>query len=767
MASSAIPTDPISLEPLKAPVRLLPCGHSINHNSLTQLLSDAHGKEQDYIECPFDRKRSRIQFASDYPRNIALEQQIAAQETYVYNLFERFEKEIFDYGLKVVEDKEHCIYNSLCQIKMQIEKNIAQRFQEATDISLGKKKLDEVLIKLACRYSSNFKYKYDSEMCRKLYEFFSDIDNGLTLVLVPLFKTTLKATASLPSFNNHNNQGVWARIATQPSQLIKPLESLKNTFNSLLNYYGDDKIFKPILAEMVMELLCIENVFKYENLLKPIYMYFKDLENGLDLLSKKFENYFKQYKSAEIVRERSDRSFITKLIKLWVDLTELINIHCEGNEIFHSSLEAGLPFFVHTIESYTTVDFDLGTLLAKYFDTFIHREGYKDDDMYEDISFTLPFKLLKHLQDVDSFKTEYQFLYGRRLLKNLESSGNELSFISRLTIGLGMRTTKLRGMNSDMERSRYMSKAEAAIEKRKIAKAIEKTKAYKAECSSPLFLNLLNNDINRLEHFLEPKIAPETGTNIEFTVSLGAAGYWPDFHLPSLRLRVPSEMATCISTFNDFYSSTNSSSHRKLSWSHYFDNCVIVAEMANGKYQLEVNGMQAAVLILFNNIDSTISFHEILQNVFPSNPSKKEKRCLKQILHSLCSRSDKILMQITESNRINETDSFKVNRDFQAKKGKICIPMSNVVNRHSERKRRYENDMYEIWSAAGIAEMKINKVLTYEGLRGKIVARVKRLRPSRKNPCSLSKSVFERFLKEMIRREFICDLGNDNYQYLP
>ena len=124
-------------------------------------------------------------------------------------------------------------------------------------------------------------------------------------------------------------------------------------------------------------------------------------------------------------------------------------------------------------------------------------------------------------------------------------------------------------------------------------------------------------------------------------------------------------------------------------------------------------------------------------------------------------------MQITESNRINETDSFKVNRDFQAKKGKICIPMSNVVNRHSERKRRYENDMYEIWSAAGIAEMKINKVLTYEGLRGKIVARVKRLRPSRKNPCSLSKSVFERFLKEMIRREFICDLGNDNYQYLP
>ena len=140
MASSAIPTDPISLEPLKAPVRLLPCGHSINHNSLTQLLSDALGKEQDYIECPFDRKRSRIQFASDYPRNIALEQQIAAQETYVYNLFERFEKEIFDYGLKVVEDKEHCIYNSLCQIKMQIEKNIAQRFQEATDISLGKKK---------------------------------------------------------------------------------------------------------------------------------------------------------------------------------------------------------------------------------------------------------------------------------------------------------------------------------------------------------------------------------------------------------------------------------------------------------------------------------------------------------------------------------------------------------------------------------------------------------------------------------------------------
>ena len=70
--------DPISFEPYKAPTRILPCGHTLNHDSLVDLLDTANIDDEgnQYFECPVDRQRFSVKSADEFPRNFQLEQQI-------------------------------------------------------------------------------------------------------------------------------------------------------------------------------------------------------------------------------------------------------------------------------------------------------------------------------------------------------------------------------------------------------------------------------------------------------------------------------------------------------------------------------------------------------------------------------------------------------------------------------------------------------------------------------------------------------------------
>jgi len=65
--------DAVSLEPLCAPTRFLPCGHTFNHDTVVNLISHA---ENGIIKCPLDRKKIKVTSVYKFPRNNALEQQI-------------------------------------------------------------------------------------------------------------------------------------------------------------------------------------------------------------------------------------------------------------------------------------------------------------------------------------------------------------------------------------------------------------------------------------------------------------------------------------------------------------------------------------------------------------------------------------------------------------------------------------------------------------------------------------------------------------------
>lgn len=61
---------------------MLPCGHTLNHDTLVNLLGSA-SEDNDgnqYFQCPIDRRRFEVKPPDEFPRNYSLEQQIAENE---------------------------------------------------------------------------------------------------------------------------------------------------------------------------------------------------------------------------------------------------------------------------------------------------------------------------------------------------------------------------------------------------------------------------------------------------------------------------------------------------------------------------------------------------------------------------------------------------------------------------------------------------------------------------------------------------------------
>ena len=96
--------DPVSFEPYKTPTRILPCGHTLNHDTLVGLLIRANIDDEDnrYFVCPLDRQRCRVKPADEFPQNFQLEQQI---ERLIW-LKEKMKKEMDD-NLKAMELSLH------------------------------------------------------------------------------------------------------------------------------------------------------------------------------------------------------------------------------------------------------------------------------------------------------------------------------------------------------------------------------------------------------------------------------------------------------------------------------------------------------------------------------------------------------------------------------------------------------------------------------------------------------------------------------------
>lgn len=243
------------------------------------------------------------------------------------------------------------------------------------------------------------------------------------------------------------------------------------------------------------------------------------------------------------------------------------------------------------------------------------------------------------------------------------------------------------------------------------------------------------------------------GSPVDFTALVLEQKHWPEMPKLDSNIILLPQLTTILDNFTALYHNSDEKlKNRTLDWSHYpLHQLTIKAEFENGEKELDVNLLQAIVILLFNNSDS-YTYDEILAL---TNISDK---LLKKVLGSLSSDKYKILL------RHNTTYSF--NSKFTDKATKIRIPLSKDRETSagifdSEPTKTFERNRNVEFRSALVRVMKSAKKISYLDLLNQTLSLVEK-----NGPCSIAdlKSNLEYLIEnEYVKREF----DGQTLSYIP
>lgn len=154
---------------------------------------------------------------------------------------------------------------------------------------------------------------------------------------------------------------------------------------------------------------------------------------------------------------------------------------------------------------------------------------------------------------------------------------------------------------------------------------------------------------------------------LELGVQVLTADAWPKY--PEEKdIRLPHVVAKEVERFDAWYCKLHSG--RKVSWIHSLAQAEVRANLPEGKRHLVLGGLQAIVLVLFNDVEDTesISYAKILAATGMDTSS------LDRTLASLACGKIKVLLKDPPKDGIASTDSFRVNLAFTSDRNRIKIP---------------------------------------------------------------------------------------------
>ena len=238
---------------------------------------------------------------------------------------------------------------------------------------------------------------------------------------------------------------------------------------------------------------------------------------------------------------------------------------------------------------------------------------------------------------------------------------------------------------------------------------------------------------------------PDKKPPLDLTVNVLTTGFWPTY--PLNKLNLPEAMTRSIDIFKEFYDLKTK--HRRLTWIFTLGTCHINAILGKErKYQLVMNTMQAATLLLFNNGEK-LSCEEVMERL--NLPQTDVFR----LLHSLSCVKYKLLLKHPENKTISKTDHFELNVNFKDKLAKLRVPLPPLEEKKKvledvNKDRRYAID------AAVVRTMKARKVLKHSELMQEVLAQLKQsFRPDVK--------MIKRRIEDLISREYL-ERDEDNPQ---
>lgn len=323
----------------------------------------------------------------------------------------------------------------------------------------------------------------------------------------------------------------------------------------------------------------------------------------------------------------------------------------ENDKIMRKGMKEAFTSFIntrHASHPWGHGGSKVGEHLAKYCDlllrgglsslpeSLVHSptSGVAGDDALErykaaefDRQIDIVIELFKYINAKDSFRAYYKLFLARRLLNaRIIDVDIEQSLVSKLEKEMGEDWVKeLVTMFKDLDRSADL-------------------------------LNRYNDEVwgGRQKR-------------LDLNVQVLSQGAWPKY--PEEKdVRLPHVVAKEVERFDAWYCKLHSG--RKVSWIHSLAQAEVRANLPEGKRHLVLGGLQAIVLVLFNDVedDESISYVKI------SAATGMDASSLDRTLASLACGKVKILLKEPAKGGIASTDTFRVNLAFTSDRNRIKIP---------------------------------------------------------------------------------------------
>jgi cullin-4 len=216
---------------------------------------------------------------------------------------------------------------------------------------------------------------------------------------------------------------------------------------------------------------------------------------------------------------------------------------------------------------------------------------------------------------------------------------------------------------------------------------------------------------------------------VDLDVSILSAAAWPTF--PDVRVLLPKEVLDQINTFDKYYK--NKHTGRRLTWKHNMAHCVIKAQFNRGPKELLVSSLQAAVLMLFNDVEDSnaakdsktagvLSYEQISQSTGLQGGE------LDRTLQSLACGRARVLTKHPKGRDVAATDTFTVNKAFADPKFRVKInqiQLRETKEENRETHQRVAADRQFETQAAIVRIMKSRKKMTHAQLVAEVVDQTK------------------------------------------
>ncbi|CAN8311054.1 unnamed protein product [Cochlearia groenlandica] len=517
----------------------------------------------------------------------------------------------------------------------------------------------------------------------------------------------------------------WIQDDSCPEYMLKAEECLKKERERVTHYFHSstepklvEKVQNELLVVVAKQLLENEDsgcraLLRDDKMddLSRMYRLYHPIPKGLEPVA----DVFKKHVTAEgnaLIKQAEDAATDQVLIRKVIELHQKYIVYVtdcfQSHTLFHKAMKEAFEIFCNKKVAGSTS----AELLATFCDNLLKKGGIeKLSDEAVEVMLDNVVKLLVYISDKDLFAEFYRKKQARRLL--FDRSGNdehERTILTKLKELLGGQfTSKMEGMVTDM--------------------------------------TLAKESQNLLEKHIASDVTTKLG--MDLTVTVLTTGFWPSYKTSDLNL--PSEMVKCVEVFKAFYESRTK--HRRLMWIYSLGTCHVIGKFDQKPIELIVSTYQAAVLLLFNNVER-LSYSEIFEQL---NLSHED---LVRLLHSLSCAKYKILKKEPVSRSISQNDVFKYNSNFTDRMRRIKIPLPPTDERKKvvedvDKDRRYAID------AAVVRIMKSRKVLPHQQLVSECVEHLSRMfKPDIK--------MIKKRIEDLITRDYLeRDTENPNtFKYM-